>query len=45
MKHMHPFIAAELKNKFNLGKALRLAMLPVGLDSDGPTASCTPIST
>jgi len=39
MKHMHPFIAAELKSKFNLEKALRTGTLPVVLDSDDPAAS------
>ena len=39
MKHMHPFIAAELKSRFNLEKALRIGTLPVVLDSDDPAAS------
>lgn len=39
MKHMHPFIASELKDKFNLDEALRNGLIPVILDSGKPTAS------
>ncbi|RJQ39030.1 MAG: ATP-binding protein [Nitrospiraceae bacterium] len=39
MKYMHPFIASELKDKFNLDNTLRNGLLPVILDSAKPTAS------
>ncbi|MDP2862418.1 MAG: ATP-binding protein [Desulfobacterales bacterium] len=39
MKHMHPFIAAELKNEFDMEKALKHGTIPVVLDSNNPSAS------
>ena len=39
MKHMHPFLAAELKGRFTLGTALRQGMIPVVLDSPDPGAA------
>ncbi|MBA4373775.1 MAG: ATPase [Thermodesulfovibrio sp.] len=39
MKHMHPFMAAELKELFDLDKALQVGMLPLVLNSSEPTAS------
>ncbi len=39
MKHMHPFIAAELKEKFNLNHAMQHGMLPVVIDSSDPISS------
>lgn len=36
MRHMHPFIASELEEKFNLDSALRYGMIPVVLDSANP---------
>jgi len=39
MKHMHPFIAAELKNEFDMKKALKHGTIPLVLDSNNPSAS------
>lgn len=39
MKHMHPFLAAELKGRFKLDKALQRGMIPVVLDSGDPSAA------
>lgn len=39
MKHMHPFIAAELKELFDLDKALQVGMLPLVLNSAEPMAT------
>ena len=39
MRHMHPFMAAELKNNFNLEASLECGMLPVVLDSSNPMAT------
>lgn len=39
MKHMHPFLAAELKGRFKLDKALQRGMIPVVLDSGDPDAA------
>lgn len=39
MKSMHPFIAAELKNEFDMEKALKCGVIPVILDSNNPQAS------
>ncbi|MBI5374097.1 MAG: ATP-binding protein [Candidatus Schekmanbacteria bacterium] len=39
MKHMHPFVAAELSGKFNLNAALQNGMIPVVLDSINPVDS------
>lgn len=39
MRRMHPFIAAELKDAFNFERSLHQGMLPVILDSLGPTDS------
>ncbi|MBU4373071.1 MAG: AAA family ATPase [Euryarchaeota archaeon] len=39
MKHMHPFIASELKDEFKLDNALRNGLIPVILDSSNPAAS------
>lgn len=36
MKHMHPFMAAELKGLFNLEKALQVGMIPLVLNSKDP---------
>lgn len=36
MRHMHPFMASELGEKFNLDFALRYGMIPVVLDSANP---------
>jgi predicted AAA+ superfamily ATPase len=36
MKHMHPFIAAELKELFNLEMALQSGMIPLVLNSTDP---------
>lgn len=36
LKHMHPFMAGELKEKFLLENALTLGMLPVIYDSPNP---------
>src|SRR3989338_2253113 len=39
IKHMHPFIAAELGDRFSLDLSLKYGMLPVILDSADPMAS------
>jgi predicted AAA+ superfamily ATPase len=39
MKHMHPFMAAELKGLFELGKALQVGMIPLVLNSKDPKAA------
>ncbi|MBI4715492.1 MAG: ATP-binding protein [Nitrospirae bacterium] len=39
MRHMHPFMAAEMKERFRLTHALEHGMLPVVLDSADPVAS------
>lgn len=36
MKHMHPFMAAELKGLFDLKKALQAGMIPLVLNSPDP---------
>lgn len=36
MRHLHPFIAAELKELFSLESALNIGLLPVVLDSKDP---------
>lgn len=36
LKHMHPFMAAELKKNFSLAKALAVGMLPLIYDSKTP---------
>jgi predicted AAA+ superfamily ATPase len=37
-KHLHPYMAAELGDRFNLAKALRQGMLPVVWAADDPQA-------
>jgi predicted AAA+ superfamily ATPase len=39
VKHMHPFLAAELKDKFNLEKALKYGLIPIILNSANHTDS------
>lgn len=39
VKKMHPFVAGELKEKFDINSALTYGMIPVILDSDNPNAS------
>ncbi len=39
MKHMHPFMAAELKRLFDLPKALQTGMVPLVLNSIDPMAT------
>ena len=39
MKHMHPFMAAELKGLFDLEKALQVGMIPLVLDSADPVST------
>ena len=39
LKTMHPFLAAELGDAFNLETALTLGMLPLVLDSNEPKES------
>ena len=39
MKHMHPFMAAELKNLFDVDKALKVGMIPLVLNSSDPVAT------
>ncbi|MBI5115096.1 ATP-binding protein [Candidatus Poribacteria bacterium] len=39
MKHMHPFMASELKELFDIGKALRVGMIPLVLDSADTVAT------
>jgi predicted AAA+ superfamily ATPase len=37
-RHLHPYMAAELGDRFNIGKALRQGMLPVVWAADDPDA-------
>jgi uncharacterized protein len=39
MKHMHPFMAAELKGLFDLKKALQIGMIPLILNSSDPVST------
>ncbi len=39
MKHMHPFIAAELKELFDLETALQIGTIPLVLNSSDPKAT------
>lgn len=39
VKKMHPFVAGELKEKFDINSALTYGMIPVVLDSANPNAS------
>lgn len=39
MKHMHPFIATELKGLFDLKKALEIGMIPLILNSINPMST------
>jgi len=39
MKHMHPFMAAELGNRFDLGRALQTGLIPLVMDSPDPRSS------
>lgn len=39
MKHMHPFMAAELKNLFELDSALQIGTIPLVLNSEDPMAT------
>lgn len=39
VKRMHPFVAGELKDKFDINSALTYGMIPVVLDSANPNAS------
>ncbi len=39
MKHMHPFMAAELKGLFDLEKALQVGLIPLVLDSTDPVST------
>jgi len=36
LKHLHPFMAAEIPDQFNLEKNLKLGMLPLVVDSKDP---------
>lgn len=36
LRHMHPFLAAELGSRFELARAVREGMLPLVVDSDNP---------
>ncbi|MGK5091734.1 ATP-binding protein [Deltaproteobacteria bacterium TL4] len=36
MKHMHPFMASELKEFFEIGRALQVGMIPLVVDSLDP---------
>jgi len=36
LKHLHPFMAAEISQQFNLEKNLKLGMLPLILNSEDP---------
>lgn len=36
LKHIHPFVATELKSYFNLETALKYGLIPVVLDSSNP---------
>lgn len=37
LKHLHPFMAAEIKNNFDLTKSLKLGMLPLIYSSSDPS--------
>lgn len=39
MKHMHPFMAAELGSRFNLGKALNAGLIPLIVNSEEPVSA------
>jgi predicted AAA+ superfamily ATPase len=39
MKHMHPFIAAELKSRFDLTNALKTGLIPLVMDNADPQAA------
>lgn len=39
MKHMHPFIAAELGSRFDLTNALKTGLIPLVMDSADPQAA------
>lgn len=39
MKRMHPFMAAELGGKFNLGKALHTGLIPLIMSSEEPVSA------
>jgi uncharacterized protein len=39
MKHMHPFIAAELGDRFDLENALRIGQIPLVVNSENPRAT------
>lgn len=39
MKRMHPFMAAELRKKFSLVKALEVGLIPVIMSSDDPVSA------
>lgn len=39
LKYLHPFMAAELKQQFNLEAALKYGMIPVVVDSGNPAAA------
>ena len=39
MKRMHPFIAAELGSKFNLGRALQTGLIPLVMNSEEPMSA------
>jgi predicted AAA+ superfamily ATPase len=39
MKHMHPFMAAELKGLFDVGKVLQVGMIPLILNSSDSTST------
>jgi predicted AAA+ superfamily ATPase len=39
MKHIHPFIAAELGSRFNLTNALKSGLIPLVMNSAGPEAA------
>lgn len=39
MKHMHPFIASELKGLFDLVKSLQIGMIPLVVDSIDPMST------
>lgn len=39
MKRMHPFMAAELGSKFNMGKALHTGLIPLIMSSEEPVSA------
>jgi predicted AAA+ superfamily ATPase len=39
MKHMHPFIAAELESRFDLTNALKIGLIPLVMNSADPQAA------